>query len=198
MNLQSKIFRTNLKKLVQKVERKYLQYRVAKKRVRIERTELNYAKQAVDDAIAAQKILQSVAAETQKRAHEQITRIVTRAIQFVFGAGYQFRINFERKRGKTHAKMVIVRRGHEIDPLESESGGIVDVAAMALRLSCLSLATPKRRKLVVLDEPLKNVHGVEYQRRTVQLIESLSEELGFQIIIVTGLEWLRLGKVIHV
>jgi len=75
---------------------------------------------------------------------------------------------------------------------------VVEVAAMALRLSCLLLATPKRRKLLVLDEPLKALHGDDNRERARQLIETLARELKVQIFLTSGTEWLRCGKVIEI
>lgn len=149
------------------------------------------------DDIEVQKMIQELASGMQQKAHKQITAVVTKCLQSVFGQDLSFRIKFDRKRGKTQARMVFVRSGVEIKPDDSESGGVIDLAALALRISCIMLATPKRRRVLVLDEPLRNVHGAEYRERTTEVIESLAKELGFQLLIVTGLDWLRVGRVIQ-
>jgi len=84
----------------------------------------------------------------------------------------------------------------EVDPLSASGGGVVDVAAFALRLSCLCLSKPKRRHLLVLDEPFKFV-SEEYRHRIRGMMEKLSEEMGVQIIMVTHIKELETGKVIR-
>lgn len=151
-------------------------------------------------ALEAHDIIQTVAAAVQTKAHQQIANVVTSALQTVFpDLGYKFIISFERNRGKTNARMFIMKRngGQPTDPLASESGGVVEVAAFALRMAALCLAHPKRRKLLVLDEPFSKV-SAEYVPNVAELLETLSKDLGVQIILVTHSPQLQTGKVIPV
>jgi len=174
--------------------------RLALKGARREITELRKARKQTRLAVEAQKIIQVVAEAVQRRAHEQITKVVTKCMDTVFEDNpYDFRIDFERKRGKTEAHLLFVERksGVVCDPLESSGYGYVDVAALALRLACILLSTPRRRKLLVNDEPFRNVHGTNNRARAAELILTLAKDLGFQFVLATGLEWLKIGKVIQ-
>lgn len=175
-------------------DRALLEYRQAKESVRAEEIAESRAKKKLGVALEAQQIFQIVAAAVQHKAHKQLTTVVTKCIQTVFGPDYEFKIKFERKRGKTEGRMCYEQNGIEIDPHDT-SGGVMEIAAFALRISCLLLAVPKRRKLMVSDEPFKSVHGETYHERTVEMIEALARDLDFQFILVSGTDWLRPGQI---
>lgn len=142
-------------------------------------------------------IAQTVAKETQEALEFRISEIVTMALETVFPDPYQFRIQFEIKRGKTEARMTFLRDQEEVDPLTAAGGGVVDVAAFALRLSCLMITRPAPRKTVVLDEPFRFV-SAEYQEKVAELLETLSSRLGVQFIMITHEEALQVGKVVRI
>lgn len=145
----------------------------------------------------AVKITQAVAEKVQHQAHSRIAAVVSRCLA-IFDEPYQFKILFEQKRNKTEARLVFVKDGIEIDdPTDECGGGVVDVAAFALRLACLVLAKPRRRRFLCLDEPFKNINGERYQQRMAELLEILSKEMGVQMLIVTDDPWLKIGKVIE-
>lgn len=142
-------------------------------------------------------IAQKVAKKVQQEAHSRISAVVSRCLSTVFDDPYEFQIIFEEKRGKTEARIVFIRDGKELDPLTAAGGGVVDVAAFALRLACLVLARPPHRKLVVLDEPFKFVSLAKIPKVRA-LLESLSEEMGLQIIMVTHITDLQTGNIVEV
>lgn len=147
-------------------------------------------------AAKAQQIAQELAAHIQQQVHDKIASLVTRCLQAVFDESHEFEIQMERKRGRTEAKLVFRADGHPIVNA-AQSGGVIDVAAFALRLACLMVAPKQSRRLLVLDEPFKNVHGAEYRARVAALLDSLAEEMEMQIIIVTGVTELRTGLVVE-
>ena len=148
----------------------------------------------IQDLEVAQKVTQIVAEGLQKKAHDKIAHVVSRCLATIFEEPYQFNIIFEQKRGKTEARLVFNRNGMEVDPLTASGGGAVDVAAFALRLSCLLLNQPPVSKVVILDEPFKFV-SVAYRDNIKDLLYQLSKELGLQFIIVTHMTELEMGKV---
>lgn len=171
----------------------------AKRNCKIEQEELIKTEQHLADATEAQEAAQIVAQAIQQQAHTRIAGVVTKCLQTVFTGPdtYAFKINFERKRGRTEAELLLLKNGHEIkDPLNADSGGVVDVAAFALRLACLVLAKPKLRKVVILDEPFKFVSR-EYRENVRLLLEKLAEDFGIQFIMVTHIEELKTGKVVE-
>jgi DNA repair exonuclease SbcCD ATPase subunit len=160
----------------------------------VEAGKLTEVKQEVQDALDAQKLIQEVAASVQTQANERIAAVVGRALKTVFpGSGYDFAIRFERKAGRTQARMVYLKDGEEADP-KDDSGGVGDVAAFALRVACLLFSG--KRKLLTLDEPFRQLHGQRIAD-AARLMELLAEELDLQIVIVTHDPALQVGKVIN-
>jgi hypothetical protein len=174
--------------------------------------ELAHAGRALDDELAAltvaearvvelseaQRVILAVSQAVQQKAHGRVAGIVGQCLRAVFDDPYQFDIVFERKRGRTEARLVFKRRGHEVDPTEEGGGGVVDVAAFALRVACLVLTRPAIRPCLILDEPFKHLNGAEYQERAAAILHALAEEMNIQIILAADDDWLKnTGKVIE-
>ena len=145
----------------------------------------------------AKQIAEQIALEVQNQSQKRISAIVTRCLQAVFDEPYEFLIKFERKRGKTEARLVFKRGGLEVDPLTAAGGGVVDVAGFALRLSNVMLHQPRLAKLLIMDEPFKFV-SADKRPAIRQLIEDLATELEVQIVMVTHVEELVTGKVVEI
>lgn len=143
----------------------------------------------------ANTLILTTAKHIQQKVHERISSVVSSCLKAVFDDPYQFEIVFETKAGRTEAKIQFVRNEMCVDPLSSSGGGVVDVAAFALRIAALSLRRPAMRKVLIFDEPFRFV-SAEYRPRVRILIEKLAEEFDIQFIIVTHLAELRCGKVI--
>ena len=170
--------------------------RAAQRTQAIARTRYAEATTAADVAAVAQTTLQGIAAAVKATAHRQVAGIVARCLAAVFAEPYQFQIHFEQKRGRTEASLVFLRGGHEVDPLSSAGGGVVDVCAFALRLASLVLSRPRRRRLLVLDEPFKHL-SKDYRPAVRQLILALAADLDVQFIIVTHDPVLEVGTVVE-
>lgn len=160
-----------------------------------EKAALESTIRAASAAEEAQRIIQNVAETIQQQVHESVAALVSRCLSGVFvDDAYQFRAVVEQKRGKTETRLVFERDGMEIDPVSAAGGGVVDIAAFALRVCSLLLQSPARRRLLVLDEPMKHLSDDNHPR-AVALLESLAEEFDMQIILVTHSEELCVGKV---
>jgi hypothetical protein len=83
----------------------------------------------------AQVFIQTVAQTTQEQLKFVISDLVNLALNTCFPSEYIFDIDFKIERGRTSAKLLFIKNGIEIDPMESSGGGVVDLAAFALRLS---------------------------------------------------------------
>lgn len=180
----------------QKVNRQLFGHKLLQQTISQERGELSRARREVGKLEEALAILQEVAQQVEQEAHSKIASVVTRCLEAVFEEPYEFRILFEKKRGQTEARLIFLQHGEEIDPKSSCSGGVLDVAAFALRLACLLLSKPPVRKVLFLDESFRMV-AKENLPRVGQLLEELSEELKVQIILVTHSEQLQVGKVVR-
>lgn len=187
----------NLPALKRQCEEYSRQRHAAAERLTREREALQGSRRRVEVVEESQILIQGLAKQIQETAHNQIAAVVTRALQSVYGDDYGFRIDFEQKRGKTEAKMVFLKGDEEISPLKGSGGGVLDVAAFALRLACVLLIRPRIRPVIVADEPFKHLDA---SRRPAvgRLLEELSSELGVQIIQVTHDESLQVGKVIEI
>lgn len=178
------------------IESKLAQLSLVRRMIKEEKKALKQANKDLQTALEAQEIIQTAAADMQNKVHQKITQLVTHCLQMIFGLSYAFAIEFVQKRGKTEARMMFLIDGEETDPTTEAGGGVVDVAAFALRLAALLLSKPKPAKVLILDEPFRFVsrnHGEKVRA----LIESLSADMGIQFIIVTHDEQLQAGKVIR-
>jgi len=167
-----------------KVDRLLVQRKVAVETVKRESVLLFEAVEKVLAVEEAQSIAQQIAQTLQQQVHQKISRIVTQSLQAVFDDPYEFKIIFDRKRGKTEARMVFVRDGVELDdPMNEVGGGVIDVASLALRLASVLLSRPPHRRLIILDEPFKNVRGKEFRKRVRGMMLALCESMGFQFVL---------------
>ena len=185
----------NTEELRGKIDKALSQWTIEVKLCRQEEEDLKQAEQRMNAADEALLIAQEVAQQIQEQAQIQITSVVNRALQTVFDEPYTFKIRFDQKRGRTEASLVFERNGIILDdPLTEAGGGVVDVAAFALRLSSILLTRPVLRKVMILDEPFKNL-SAEYHSRIRSLLITLSKELGVQIVLVTHIQALKIGKI---
>jgi DNA repair exonuclease SbcCD ATPase subunit len=164
------------------------------KQVKDESEQLSQALIHVENVGDAQTIIQSVAEQIQTIAHRRVSSIVTRCLHAVFGKdSYDFKINFRKLRGKTEAELKLTKGGLELDPMDSTGGGVVDVVSFALRLAGIIMTRPSKRRLLVLDEPLKHLSR-SYSERAKIMLETLAEELNFQIVLISHNPRLKMGK----
>ena len=148
------------------------------------------------NAQTAQAIVPTVAEAVQQTAHDRVAAVVSTSLEMVFGTKYDFRINFVQARGKTEARLVFVDDGEELHPMTASGGGVVDVAAFALRTSCLMLTRPPLRRVLIMDEPFKFV-SADKRPLIREMLAYLSRELEIQFIIVTHIPELLCGTVVE-
>lgn len=155
--------------------------------------EKEIAKQKALTILDCQDLAQKVAQGIQQHTHSLVAQVVTKCLETIFEEPYEFNIIFERKRGKTEAKLVFERDGMEIDPMTSSGGGVLDVAAFALRLSAIILTKPHTRKIIIMDEPFRFL-SESYREKIKNLLQELSIQYDFQFIMVTHIKELICGK----
>jgi ABC-type cobalamin/Fe3+-siderophores transport system ATPase subunit len=130
-----------------------------------------------------QALVQKVAKETQEQLKFQIEDIVKTCIDTCFPDEYDFKVEFEIKRGKTECALKFYKNGHEIDDLlESGGGGVVDMASFGIRIAAWSLGNTANT--LVLDEPFKFLSR-NLQARGGEILSEISKKLGLQLIINT-------------
>lgn len=161
-----------------------------------ETAEVEKAEDRVDGVEESQVICQNLAKAIQEKVHAQIASIVSECLEAVFDEPYDFKIRFEQARGRTEARLTFVRGELEVDPMTAAGGGVVDLAAFALRISCIMLSQPPVRRFLAMDESFKFV-SAEYRPRVKAMLEMLAERLDFQILFVTHIKELVCGEVIQ-
>lgn len=175
-------------------------YDAARRAYRAEKQTYAAAKQEAADAATAQRVVQEVAQQVQQNAHDRIASVVSQCLSAVFPMPYKFKILFERKRGRTEARIVFRRGRLEIDPLDAAGGGVIDVAAFALRVACLILSRPPLRRVLVLDEPFGHCKppGV-LGPRICKMLEMLAEQFSIQFVLIPSIEdHFAVGQVIKI
>jgi len=138
-------------------------------------------RKTAEEAAAA---VTNAAQAAQMRFAGVVAGVVTESLNSVYPDNpYEFKLEFRECAGKTVVDTLLYRDGEPLDPLASTGGGVWDVLAFALRVALLVLtASDKTRKLLVLDEPFKFLHGAEKIRRAYETMESVCKQFGLTIL----------------
>ena len=190
--------KSDLAAISRSLQQKIDQYNLALKQRDLERVALAKADDRIVYIEQAQTLVQQVSQTVQQQAHNRMASIVSRCLEAIFDDPYQFKIHFERKRGKTEARLVFIR-DEDIDPMTGAGGGVVDVGAFALRLACVLFTRPPCRRVMILDEPFKHLKPPEvYGPRIVRLLKVLAKDFKMQFIMVQNLPEFQAGKIVEI
>lgn len=132
----------------------------------------------------AREIVKKVGVETQNQLSYQIGDITSLALDAVFPDPYELVADFVQRRNKTECDLLFMKSDARIDPLSAAGGGVVDVAAFALRVASWSMQSPRSRNTIILDEPMRFLSR-SLQGKASVMLKEISEKLGLQFIIIT-------------
>lgn len=133
----------------------------------------------------ATEVIQTVAKLTQQELEFHISELVTLALRSVFPLPYRMVVKFELRRSRSEADLLLEDpEGNVVSPMDSVGGGVVDVAAFALRVSLWSLQRPRPRPILILDEPFRFL-SQDLQPKASQMLHEISRKLKMQFLIVT-------------
>ena len=132
----------------------------------------------------AREIIRTVGASTQSQLTFHIKDIVSLALDSVFDSPYSFGIDFVQRRSKTECDLYFERDGNRIDPLTASGVGAVDIASFALRIASWSMARPRTRNVIILDEPFRFL-SENYQEQASLMLREISQRLGIQFVVIT-------------
>lgn len=140
--------------------------------------------------------------DVQKNLEVRLTPIVNAVLAAVMTEDtYVLNLSYN-SRGKTskvnEVFFQLSKNGIPISNLpKEESGGVIQIIAMALRWSFV-LLNSLNRKILILDEPVVALSTCEdnYQNRFRNILEKLVDEFGFQIIMSTHSESLKTGNIV--
>lgn len=141
-------------------------------------------------AVEALAIVQEASARTQRKMEFHINELVSSALKYVFKDRYEFLIEFVKRNNQTEVDIWVVKNGVKCKPLRSAGGGVCDVVSFALNIALLKIKLDRQggRKLLITDEPFRNLHGLGKQKRVSNIVKHLSERLGIQIIMVSDVQ----------
>lgn len=113
---------------------------------------------------------------------EDIEKLVTDALKFIFEKDYKFKMNPQVKRGTMSYSFTLNDNDTEI--MDAEGGGVVQVISVLMRIVTISIAKPELKKVLVLDESL-GMLSTEYIANASKFIKDLGTKLGFTIVLVS-------------
>ena len=178
---------TRVKNLVEEINTGYDNYKRYKSDYNDMLDSLEIAKERVVTVNKARAYFQEIAETTQRDVADTLSVIITSAIKAVFDTDeYRCEIIFGTARNQSDAKLILIKGEEEIDdPLDSISGGMIDVAAFAARVGFIFLKGS--RKVLIADEPFKGV-SEDFKGRCPEMLRLLSEQLGMQFIIISHMK----------
>ncbi len=166
-----------------KVDALQAEHRLLGQQLERETERLEGLKQDAEYIEKARALIQQAALQTQETLKIRLTAIVTTALRTVFiDKNLEFSVRFESKRGRTEAVLEVGENDIFTDPIEGHGGGVVDVVSFALRAAFWSIS--RTRSVLVLDEPFRFLSR-DLQSSAAEMIRTLSDKLGLQIIMVS-------------
>jgi len=144
----------------------------------LEKNVLNHQK-AVELLSVVQKV-------TRDRIKNKFENLVNHALHYICGPEYNFNLEFSTRGNLQEMRFNIqspdCKEAH--DPLEADSGGIIDIISFALRIVLLEINFPKNEGFIVLDESFKHLSR-NFLPTTNQFLKEISKKLNRQIILVS-------------
>jgi DNA repair exonuclease SbcCD ATPase subunit len=136
--------------------------------------------------IKAVELLTAVQKVSQEKIREGFETLITQGLQYVFENKCTFELNFGRRGNLQELDFNLKQPGFEeaYDILDTDSGGIINVVSITLRLVLMEINTPKITGFVLLDEPFTGVSDC-YIERARDFIQQIHEKLKRQIIIIS-------------
>ena len=80
---------------------------------------------------------------------------------------------------------MFTKYGYDFNPMKSSGGGVVYVGSFALLTAVFNLSQPKKRPILLLDEPFTGLKGKEANEKAIQMVKEISKQVGIQIIMVS-------------
>jgi DNA repair exonuclease SbcCD ATPase subunit len=163
-----------------KAEIKHLQGKIEERSAKVKELE-----QLVSGLLDAQEVMNITGTLAQEEFELYLEKMVTEALQLVFGSDYSFEIQTEIVRNQPETRFFVVENGIRLPTKEDAvGGGMLDLVSMVLRVVVWSIHEHRTRPVMLLDEPGKNLDRNKIDQ-FVEMIKKFHELLGIQFIIVT-------------
>lgn len=132
----------------------------------------------------AKEVIREIGLKTQQQLQYHIGDITSLALESVFPNPYQLELEFIQRRNKTECDIYFSKDDKRTDPLSASGGGVVDIAAFALRIASWSLQKVRTRNLIILDEPMRFV-SEDLMDKASAMLKEVSQKLNIQFIVIT-------------
>lgn len=166
------------------------EYQLLEENHTISQHEIEEYKKSIDLYKKCVELIQLVQVVTRNKVKEQFEDLVTSALKFVFGNGYEFKLEFDRRGSLSTMDFKIITPEHNepSDPLKCESGGLIYLISLILRVVIMEVN--KMPGFIICDETLK---GLDPERiaRANEFIHQLSEKTGRQILFISHEEEIK-------
>ena len=134
-------------------------------------------------------VLQQASDKAREKACNVIEDVVSKALEYVFGDTYKFKLVPRELRGKPDVAIRILEviNGNVVEknPEDSHGGGMVDIIAIAMRFAMTEIwNNPHLQGPILLDEPGKHV-SEEYAIKLANFISYLQRQFNRQVIMIT-------------
>ena len=144
---------------------------------------LEEIKTETEEVLKSLSVCQEVAKEVQSQLSVKIETITNLGLETLFGDEYSFKLEYVTARGKTEVEFNLYdKMGNQIDPMVQSGGGLVDAMTLCLRIAVYNISHVDNT--IVFDEAMKFLLK-GFREKAAELIHTLSERLGLQIIEVT-------------
>jgi DNA repair exonuclease SbcCD ATPase subunit len=144
----------------------------------------SWLSERLDKSTKARALIQHAAQITQQNLEYHISHLISLALAAVWTDPYNFKVNFVKRRNKTECDLKLERNGEELDPVFASGGGVCDVVAFALQIAFLTM-NKSNRKVFITDEPFSFLHSPTLQKNCSEMVKTISEKTGIQIIMVS-------------
>lgn len=176
----------DFEELKSKVERAKHHREILNKELNLVRQEIAKLKKEIEASMMITGIIQGVAKKTQQQVEFQISSLVSLSLKSVFQRPYEFKIEFVERRGKTECDLFFEKNGIKFEA-DEVGGGVLDVAAFALRISLWAIQRPRSREIFILDEPFKNINDPKriLHQKVAEMVKMISQMVKVQIIMIS-------------
>lgn len=171
----------NLKIQIEQKRGRFQQLQSDKKETELNISSLEEERNKIEKS---RNIINIVAKQTQEQFSLKISDLVSSALESVFDNPYTFHAEFVTRRNRTECDLYFMRDGYRRSPMDASGGGVVNVASSALRIGLLMLS--KYRKVLILDEPTKDLHSKKLKKRMSNFLKEVTKKAGIQLIVFSG------------
>lgn len=157
---------------------------IEEKTVHIEKIKVD--KQTLAKAVELLTLIQKA---TREKTKQDFETIVSHALRYVLNSDYSLKLEFGKRGNLPELNFNIQSPSCQefVDPNDTESGGVIDLVSLALRLVLIEITNPKIEGFIILDETFKHL-SKNYLEAAIQFLQEINKKLNRQIIFVSHIE----------